>query len=408
MLWRQRMRENNFKFGVFNGWLVLMADGLMNPSIVIAAFATQLGASNLTIGLIPALSAGMWFLPQLYVASIVRSYPRKLPVYNKMANIRTIMYMCLALTSFLFISHPSLLLGLFLLCIAGSSLAAGITGLPWLEVVSKIIPQQERPLFFGIRNLGGGVLAFGAGILVRFIMDSDLAFPYNYSLIFFLGGLIYTAGYAVFGRVQEPDEPVQPRTNVFEDIRNIPNMLRKDPHMRRFLVARALVAIGGIAEPFFAVYALKNLHIEPTFIGYFLMVIAGVVPLSNLFWTWIGTDKGSRRVMRIATSIALLAPIVALLTPPDKPAMYLLVFMLYSMAQQGYGLAFGSYTLNISPAHDRSRYLGTMNTLMAFMVFAPAAGGLLADQTGYRTVFFVSIGAFVLAWLFLSKLRKDA
>lgn len=408
MLWRQRMQENNFKFGVFNGWLVLLADGLMNPSIVIAAFATQLGASNMTIGLIPALSAGMWFLPQLYVASIVRSYPKKLPVYNKMAKIRTTMYMCLALTSFLFIDHPSLLLTLFMLCIAGSALAAGITGLPWLEVVSKTIPQQERPMFFGIRNLGGGILAFGAGILVRFIMDSDLQFPYNYSLIFFVGGLIYTAGYAIFGRVQEPDEPVQPRSNVLEDIRNIPNMLRNDPELRRFLVARSFVAIAGIAEPFFAVYALKQLHMEPNFIGYFLMVIAGVVPLSNLFWTWVGTDKGSRRVMRIATSIAVLAPVVALLTPPELPVMYLLVFVLYSMAQQGYGLAFGSYTLNISPAHDRSRYLGTMNTLMGFMVFAPVAGGFIADHSGFQTVFYVSICAFVLAWLFQSKLRKDA
>ncbi|GGJ31600.1 MFS transporter [Deinococcus roseus] len=402
------MRENNFRFGVYNGWLVLLADGMMNPSIVIAAFATQLGASNVTIGLIPALSAGMWFLPQLYVASIVRSYPRKLPVYNRMANIRTTMYMCLALTSFLFIGHPNVLLTVFLLCIAGSALAAGITGLPWLEVVSKVIPQQERPLFFGIRNLGGGILAFGAGILIRFIMGSGLPFPYNYSLIFFLGGLIYTAGYALFGHIKEPEEPVQPRTNVLEDIRNIPNMLRADPDLRRFLVARAFVAIAGIAEPFFAVYALKQLHMESNFIGYFLMVIAGVVPLSNLFWTWIGTDKGNRRVMRIATSIAVLAPVVALLTPPELPIMYLLVFVLYSMAQQGYGLAFGSYTLNISPAHDRSRYLGTMNTLMAFMVFAPAFGGALADHQGFKAVFYVSICAFVLAWLFLSKLRKDA
>jgi hypothetical protein len=50
-----------------------------SESTILPAFATYLGAPNLAIGAIPAVSTLGWFLPPLFAAGYTQSLPRKLP-----------------------------------------------------------------------------------------------------------------------------------------------------------------------------------------------------------------------------------------------------------------------------------------------------------------------------------------
>jgi len=58
-------------------------------TVVVAGFASRLGASNAVIGLLPAIAQGGWMLPQILVASRVRALAYKLPVYRSAALVRT-------------------------------------------------------------------------------------------------------------------------------------------------------------------------------------------------------------------------------------------------------------------------------------------------------------------------------
>ena len=62
----------NFRRGVLNGVMFTMVDGLIAPSLVLALFVKRLGGDNVLIGLLPALVAGGWFLPQIIVAGKVQ------------------------------------------------------------------------------------------------------------------------------------------------------------------------------------------------------------------------------------------------------------------------------------------------------------------------------------------------
>ncbi|MFK7600690.1 MFS transporter [Deinococcus sp. SM5_A1] len=401
--------DRNEQLGILNGWGVFIGDGFLNVTVVVAGFASKLGAPNWVIGLLPAIAGGGWMLPQLLVAARVRSLPHKLPVYRSAAAIRTLSYLSMALIAAFLAGQPALCLTLFVLAMLVNSLASGVAGLPFLEVVSKTVSTERRPRFFGTRNLYGGLLAFGAGLLVRWILGSGLEFPLNYALIFGLGTAAYTFGYWIFGRLQEPPDPPQQAQGVRAEFRAIPETLR-DPYFRAFLTVRLLLAGASMSDPFFTVYALRELHFPPAILGVFVMALTGAAPLSNIVWQRVAERKGSRRIIRYASVFYGLAPLYAAMVGMlglGKWA-YLGVFMLTSVAAQGFSLGHTNHLLNISPPNARSRYIGTLNSLVGAALFTPVLGGLVADRFGYLPVFTISLLLCAAAWWQCGKLRRDA
>ncbi|WP_019584803.1 MFS transporter [Deinococcus apachensis] len=397
------------RLGILNGWLVFLGDGFLSVSVVVAGFAARLGAPNAVIGLLPAIAGGGWMLPQLLVAARVRPLAYKLPVYRSAALVRMLSYLAMVLVAATLADHPALCLTLFVLAMLTNAIASGVAGLPFLEVVSKIVPPGRRARFFGIRNLYGGLLAFGAGLVVRGVLASDLAFPLNYALIFLLGTVAYTVGYGIFGQVKEPADTPLPPGNFREELRSVPTTLA-DRHFRAFLTVRLLLAAASMSEPFYAVYALRDLHYPAATLGVFVMALTGAAPLSNIVWQRVAERKGSRRIIRYATFFAGLAPLAALAVGALglPAAAYLLVFILSSVAAQGFNLGHTNHLLNLAPPDARSRYIGTLNTLVGAALFAPVLGGLLADAAGYRLLFGLSIALFAAAWWQCGKLRRDA
>ncbi len=404
----EQTESRNYRLGMWNGWLASAGDGFLSVTVVVAGFAARLGASNAVIGLLPAIAAGGWMLPQILVAARVRSLPYKLPVYRSAASVRGVSYAAMVLVAALLADYPALCLTLFTLSMVVNALASGVSGLPFLEVCSKVVPPSRRAAFFGTRNLLGGVLAFGAGLVVRLVLASGLRFPLNYALIFLLATLCFTAAYAVFGRVQEPPDPPLPPSNLREELRNVPLTLGADPHFRAFLVVRLILAFASLADPFYAVYALRGLGLPPSELGVFLMALSGAAPLSNLLWRRVAERKGSRRILRYSAAVACAAPLIALSLGRAGAGAYLLVFVASSVAAQGFNLGNTNHLLNLAPPQARSRYIGTLNTLVGTALFAPVLGGLLADTLGYRLVFGVSAGLFALAWWQCGGLRRDA
>ncbi|WP_027482183.1 MFS transporter [Deinococcus pimensis] len=403
-----RWPDQNYRYGVVNGWVVSLGDGFLNASVVLAGFAAKLGAPNAVIGLLPAIQAGGWMLPQILVAARIRALPFKLPVYRAAATVRTLSYVWMVASSALLADRPGVLLASFILGMVVNALASGVSGLPFLEVVSKVIPPERRAAFFGLRNLVGGLLAFVAGLVVRQVLASPLGFPLNYTLIFAVATVAYTVGYAAFGRVSEPPDPPMTPSDVRSELRAIPVTLREDAHFRAFLGVRLLLAFASLAEPFYVVFALRELRMPTSMIGLFLMALSGVAPLSNVLWARVAQRRGSRRIIRMSAATALVAPALALSLPGDWTFAYLLVFVASSVAAQGFNLGHTNHLLNLAPPDRRGRYIGTLNTLVGLALFAPVLGGFLADVAGYRAVFVISIVLYALAWWRCGRLRRDA
>lgn len=187
-----QIQRRNFALGVANGALVRLFDTLAHPSLVLTWFVTGLGASPLIIGLLVPIANGGWFLPQLLMSGIVHRMPRKMRLYRLVSAARVVFWAMLAALVFLLgNSNPRLLLILFLLLYSAFCFGAGISGLPWLDVVAKAVPARRRGTFFALRDFTGGLLAIVGSALTRYVLDEryGLRFLYNFGWLLALGGI---------------------------------------------------------------------------------------------------------------------------------------------------------------------------------------------------------------------------
>src|SRR5688572_1399391 len=142
-----RASARNFRLGVLNGLWFTVADRLMDPTLVLAAFVSVLTPSPLWLGLIIPITEGGWFLPQLLMSGYLQSQPLKIVLYRQVALVRVGLWTLMAAAPFL-LPDPRWLLPAFLITYTLTCLSSGISGLSFMEIVGKTIPPRRRGVFF--------------------------------------------------------------------------------------------------------------------------------------------------------------------------------------------------------------------------------------------------------------------
>ncbi|AFV77006.1 arabinose efflux permease family protein [Thermus oshimai JL-2] len=379
------LRERNYRLAVVNGWLVWLGDTFLNPNIVLAGFAAKLGAPASLIGLLPALLQAGGMVPQAFLAPWVARLPRKIVLYRKVAALRLLGVLLMALSAFLLGPWPHLLFLGFLLGLLLNALFTGVSSLPFWEVVAKTVPMSRRAALFSARNLVGGLLAFLAGFLVRVILALPLPFPLPYALLFALGALAFGAGWYLFGLTEEPREEAPPqKVDLLAPWR--------DPAFRRYLRVRLLLGLGGMAEPFYAVFAVRRLG-QGAELGLYLSLYALSFTLSNLLWARMA-ERGSKGVLQAGAFLAVATPLLPFLLPPS---LFGVVFLLQGAYLAALGLATTTYLLNLAPKEERSAYIGLANTLAGLFAFSSVLGGALVDLLGFPALFLAAFAFYALA-----------
>ncbi len=323
-------------------------------------------------------------VPQAFLAPYVARLPRKILLYRRVAALRLLGVILMALSAFLLPPGPLLLWG-FLLGLLLNALFTGVSSLPFWEVVAKTIPPERRASLFSARNLVGGGLAFLAGFGVRLLLEAPLSFPLPYALLFALGALAFGLGWYLFGLVEEPPDPPQ-------DLRLDLKAPLLDPAFRRYIRIRLLLGLAGMAEPFYAVYAVRVLGHRGE-IGVYLALYALAFTLSNLLWARLA-QKEARPVLLLSAGLGVLAPLLALTLPPGG---FGLVFLVFGAQAAGLGLAVTTYLLNLPPPEARSAYIGLANTLGGVFAFSPVLGGAIADALGFPPLFLLAALLYALA-----------
>jgi len=208
------MHRRNYSLSILNGIFTRLGMNLTHPSLVLSVFVRALGGSNALIGLLSTIRFAGWYLPQFLAASWIQPRPRKAPVAVALEIIRVLIYVVMGvLTYTLSLSHPRLLLLIFFVLFTFSRLITGSGALARLDAIGKVVSPLRRASFFATRNFWGGALVFGAGFLVRYLLDPTrgLSFPLNFTLLFALSSCSFVAATLTFSQIKEtPDGADQP------------------------------------------------------------------------------------------------------------------------------------------------------------------------------------------------------
>jgi hypothetical protein len=391
--------RRNFRLGVVSGMAFYLYTAVLSTELVMTWFMSELTRSNLLISLLIPIDLGSWYFLQLILSGYVQRRPRILFLYRAMGYVRLGALASLSLTTFL-LGDRRVLLVLFLLLFTVNSVASGVAGLPFINVVAKVIPPTRRGMFFGWRRFGGGLLALAGGALVRIILspNSGLAFPDNYALLFFLGLLITIVLVVSFSLTVEPAESVDGRrAGLGEQVRRALRLAGDDRSYARYLGVRVAMMATSFALPFYAVYARRELDAPEEMVGVYLIgsALAGV--LSNLTAGWISDQCGNCLLLRLAATTAVLPACLALMIawlPPmglEKYQLFGLVFLFQGLHKTITVIAGNNYVLELAPSSERVLYVGFANGLIGLTLFATPLGGALVDWLGFRPLFLFAL-----------------
>jgi MFS family permease len=394
--------RRNFALHALNGTLFQFARGMIDPSLVLTTwFVGRLTSSNLLLGLVVPLGQAGWFLPQVFASAPIQRMKRKKPVYLTSAAIRVIVWASLAVMVWL-IDEPTVLLPGFFMLYAIAQLAAGPAGLAFFDVVAKTVPAHRRGGLFATRMFAGGILALGASWVVNIVLDHpSLPFPHDIALLLTLFSVMLIPAFATFLAVREPPgASIAERVGIRRQLRRAGQILKKDPVYRTYTIIRLIIALTGIALPFYSVYAKNVLGAQASMAGIYAATVTGAKLLSNPILGWISNRKGNRLVLKLLIGgrgltllVALvLVGLVSLLQLKGTWLPYLAIplFLLDGMLFPAGIMAGSNFLMELAPDTERSIYLGLTNTLSGIVTLLSVLGGLLVDLLGFGGLFSVS------------------
>jgi MFS family permease len=403
--------SRTFILGVVNGVLFNLAEALIGGTTVLPTFISHLTASKVLIGLSGSLANAGWFMPQLVVANLIGHLRRKKPVYVLAGLVRIVTIWGIAiLVAVLADSQAALFLAVFFILYSIYCVAGGVAGIPFMDVVARVVPTTRRGTFFGARLFFGGIASALAGIFIKNVLV-DRTFPDNFAILFLAASVVITAGIISFSLASEPEAEVRGGRMPFRKfLLRGPFLLRNVRSYRMLLAVRVLLGVWAMALPFYIIYAQDRLDLPTGSVGIFLSVQMIGMILSNLLWGMLSNRVGNKIVLELVSAVTILSPLLTLLTTVcpalRSTAGFGVVFFLIGFALSGIALGYTNYILDISPDSERPTYLGFMNTFLAPVLLLSTVGGLIIERTSYEVLFASVIAAGLAALLLALRLEE--
>ena len=381
--------RRNFFAALWHGAFLALGMALTQPTTVIAAFVADLTGSTIWVGGLSTVLTVAGALPQLFVARWIEPRPRKMPYLMLAIYLRVVSWGTLAgLTYAIGASQPRLLAWVLVGLLAVFYAGGGLGGVPYTDIIGKIIPQERRGAFFGGRTALAGPLSVGAALLARQVLAS-VAYPANYALLFGMAALSLLVASLGFWLIREP-----PRADADGKVpswREYSEQLLKSARRLGTLIGvQFLTGFSLMVLPFYIVYARQELGAPPGAIGWFLLaqVLGGV--LANLVWARLVDRYGSRRMLAVCAVTSMLTPLLAVVLGQFGWAGLLPVIFLGGATFNGRGVGFSSALLELAPAAERPTYSALNAVLSLPVAFLSLVAGALLQYWSYPTLFLIA------------------
>ena len=400
---------HNFRRGVWNGIIFSMMDALFAPTLVLAWFISRVGGPNILVGLMSAILASGGFLPQMIVASRIQGLDYVMHWYRRVGVLRVLSVVLLAVSTIMLAGQPTLLLLAFFVFFTAYSLLGGISTLPWYEMVGKVISPRRRGSFFALRSFWGGLLSLAiAGPIGAILSETlwGLTFPFNFAFLFAIGALVVAVGVYFWTTVREPPAPhIAPRGSIAALFKRGLAAYRLDADYRSFMLARVLMSLVTLADPFYVVFARTSLGAPPATVGLYLGAVSISSLLSNFLWSPLADRATNRMLMSLTVISVALVPAAAFIFSlfakvADSGVLFTvftLVFVLSGLAVGAARIVNNNMLLALAPPAERATYVGFLNTVLGIVIFVPVLGGILVDLVGFEILFLLALAFAALA-----------
>jgi len=382
--------QYNVTAGFVDAGMFGIALGFASFGTILPLFVASMTDSATLIGLVPAIHAAGWLLPQLFTAS----HTSRLRRYKRTVLINTINervpFLGFAIVAFL-LPKIGLQAGLILtfLLLTWQGLGGGITANAWTSMVSKIIPSEYRGTFFGTQASVANLFISGAAIWAGYILDG-YASPFDFVVCFLVAAVFFTFSWVALAFTRELtdyDKVIEEHPTPFWE--GAGKILKRDVNFNWFLIARTLSQFATMGFSFYIIYALRRFHMDAITAGYLTAALTISQTVANAGMGWLGDKIGHRAMLILGAVTATSSSYLAWIAP--SLSWFFLIFILSGFTNVSIWTNGMTMSTTFSGEKERPFYIGLAQTLTApATIIAPLLGGWIADTRGFDMTFALS------------------
>jgi len=386
--------RRNFLLHAVSLTLTKVADGLIDPKLVLSWVVTALGAPAVFVGfLVPIREAGA-LAPQLLIAPFVRAARVRKGFWAAGSVGQGVCAVGIALVAF---SMEGAAAGWAILALLGAfSLCRAVCSTCYKDVLGKTVQKSTRGAATGIAAslAATGTLIFGALLATEVIPRTVTTL----AVVILLAGVIWVIAGLLFLRVEEDPSKVEDFDLFSPSALLVP--LRNDAQLRRFIAVRALLIPTALAPPFLIALSAGN-NGDATALGPFILASALASILSGYVWGRL-SDQSSRKTFVAGGGLAAaMLGVAAFVAASSQPSLWIITALLFvsQIGYEGVRTARKIHLVDMADENKRAVYTALSNTLIGFLLIAGGFLGVIAQTTGIWAALAVSavlcaVGAF--------------
>jgi MFS family permease len=404
---RQRpshLRDDRINYAIFfaDSFGYPLAFSLISPTTIMPLLLTKLGASNLAIGMLPALASLGAFLPGLLSAAYLQKIPVKKHMLVAFGMVERTFVLSMAVGLMLWAAdRPHVAVTWILASWTMMNLVAGFILPAFHSMMAKCIRPEQRGGMIGwsgaLAGIGGVFAAQAAGAVL-----SHMPFPVNYSMLFVAAFVILSATILPFLATREPADqtPEEPRS-VGQYVRDAMGAVKSNKGYSSAISALSVMSFALMAASFYSTYAVRNLGAGATEVARFAAITVGASVVSFPVLGRIADRHGHKRVLQVAAMGYAAAAALALASSSVNGISAVLV--LASLGSTGLAVSQNVIWAEFAPSHaDVPMYTAvSLLFLMPFRVAAPVVAGWIADVWGFPAIFWAALVAGAAAFAIL-------
>lgn len=347
-----------------------VADGLIDPKLVLSWLLTSLGAGAFWVGLlVPVREAGA-LLPQLFTTAVITGAAIRKWFWAGGALVQGLAAACIVWAG-LVLEGPvagMTIVGL----LAVLALARSVCSASYKDILGKTVATSRRGTATGFASSAAavGVIFFAIILLVGWGDRMTLVIG-----AIALAACLWIGAAAIFSTIQElPSDGARTGTTAQFAL------LRDNPQLARFIIVRSLLVGTALAPPF-----LVMLQPDSTFGQLGALVLASAVAslLSSYVWGRL-SDRSSRKVLLLSglAGGAVLALVVLGDLAGVSGVTGIIPVCLFGLmiAYQGVRQGRSTHLVDMAGQDDRAGYTALSNTIVGLVLIAAgaASAGLAA------------------------------
>ncbi len=322
-----------------------IADGLIDPKLMLSWLLTSLGAPAVFAGaLVPIRESGA-LLPQMLMASWVQSMPRRKWTWVLGSAGQGIFAALIVLAA---LTLDGAAAG-FAICAAlgGLAVSRAACSVSYKDILGKTVGQSRRG---AITGLAGSVSAVGVVILAALLMSGMFEDRRIVIAATALAAVLWGAAALLFSTLNEmKSDPSKAEAADF-------SILKEDANLRRFILVRGLLASTALAPPYFVVLGGGEDQSALGQLGALVLASALASFLSSYVWGRL-SDQSSRKVLKLTGCVGAVAMLGAVALSvlglaTQIWAMPLVLFILM-IAYHGVRQGRSTYLVDMSPENLR-------------------------------------------------------